>query len=291
MNLEKTHNKQSAPEKKQVDPRLKEGIKELHDQYHPKAIFVTQTSATLLGWAIKELWKEAWPGENPPKVFTINVGPITHLQNRYLEKGSESYKKKKAKIKSDIEEAERDIGNTHDYEKKNSLREYRDRLLESFSKEEQLYLSAYDIPEKSWPEYKKLVEEIINKLATLDSNGNIAIIDECGGFTLASSGRINFGPDADRASLLKGHSSTLNVAYHIIKQACKNLGIDAKVLGLGTRHDRIYGGPWRRHQDDVDNYHRVRTKEQKEEARKNIEYWKKVGKDTGEDIRNKIEEE
>ena len=60
-----------------LDPeKAKKIIKELHDKYHPEAIFVTQTGATLYGWAIREIYKEAWQNERVPKIFTIDIHPM-----------------------------------------------------------------------------------------------------------------------------------------------------------------------------------------------------------------------
>ncbi len=72
---------------------MRERLKQMHDKYHPQAIFVTQTSATLYGWTIKELWKKAWPNEKVPKVFTIDVRPIIyrHLGEK-LTGGEEGFK-------------------------------------------------------------------------------------------------------------------------------------------------------------------------------------------------------
>ena len=61
-----------------------EKILEIHN-YHPEIIFVTQSSATLFGWLIKEAWRNAWPDEQTPPIVTIDVRPIKRWKDGYLD--------------------------------------------------------------------------------------------------------------------------------------------------------------------------------------------------------------
>lgn len=60
---------------------IKKRIQELHDSYHPQAIFMTQTSAPLFGWMIKEMYKTAWTDEKVPTIFTLNVRDASQNQD------------------------------------------------------------------------------------------------------------------------------------------------------------------------------------------------------------------
>jgi len=53
-------------------------IMELHRQYKPEVIFMIQTGSTLYGWAIKEIYNEAWPEEKSPIILTIDVSPAKY---------------------------------------------------------------------------------------------------------------------------------------------------------------------------------------------------------------------
>ncbi len=57
-------------------------IKNMHKE-HPDAIILTQTSAVPIGWAIKEAWKMAYPGEKVPKMLTIDVGQLKYSRDIY----------------------------------------------------------------------------------------------------------------------------------------------------------------------------------------------------------------
>lgn len=65
----------------------KDVIKGLHD-YHPEAIFLTQTKGVLIGWAIRETWKEIWPNEKLPKFFTVNPGHMKYYSAEELNEES-----------------------------------------------------------------------------------------------------------------------------------------------------------------------------------------------------------
>lgn len=67
-----------------------EEIKELH-RLHPIAIFLTQTSTTAFGWIVKEAYRTAWPEEDPPKNFALNVKPIRYAQELGLERIDEDF--------------------------------------------------------------------------------------------------------------------------------------------------------------------------------------------------------
>ncbi len=47
-------------------------IRYWHDEFKPDYIFLTETSAFPAGYAFKEAWKTAFPGETPPKFFRID---------------------------------------------------------------------------------------------------------------------------------------------------------------------------------------------------------------------------
>ncbi len=57
--------------------KLEEAIESMHKE-HPDAILLTQTSAVPFGWAIREAWKKAYPGETVPKMLTIDVGQLKY---------------------------------------------------------------------------------------------------------------------------------------------------------------------------------------------------------------------
>ena len=57
--------------------KLEEAISNMHKE-HPDAIFLTQTSSVPFGWAIKEAWKKAYPGEKIPVMLTIDVGQLKY---------------------------------------------------------------------------------------------------------------------------------------------------------------------------------------------------------------------
>jgi hypothetical protein len=56
---------------------LKKDVEALHN-HKPKYIFLTESSAVLPGYAIKEAWKQAYPGEPLPTFYRINP---TYLQS------------------------------------------------------------------------------------------------------------------------------------------------------------------------------------------------------------------
>jgi len=51
--------KESKMNKDKTIKFIREQLREMHDEFHPEAIFMTQTSSTLYGWTIKEMWKKA----------------------------------------------------------------------------------------------------------------------------------------------------------------------------------------------------------------------------------------
>lgn len=58
---------------KKTIENIKKQVKYLHDNYHPQIFFLTQTSAPVFGYMIREIYRTAWPDEAIPKMLTINV--------------------------------------------------------------------------------------------------------------------------------------------------------------------------------------------------------------------------
>lgn len=55
-----------------VNLTLKNAIKYIHEK-QPQAVFLTQTSATPFGWAIKEAYRIGYPNEQCPKMLSVDV--------------------------------------------------------------------------------------------------------------------------------------------------------------------------------------------------------------------------
>ena len=73
-------------QKRNLNKSLERRIRDLHDNFKPDAVFMTQTSATLFGWTIKEAWKKAWPDERPPKILTIDPHFLVSPNEKDFEK-------------------------------------------------------------------------------------------------------------------------------------------------------------------------------------------------------------
>lgn len=62
-----------------------EKVREWHDSINPNYIFVTETSATPLGFLLKSTWKHAYPEESPPKFCRVDPQQISRLDRpRYM---------------------------------------------------------------------------------------------------------------------------------------------------------------------------------------------------------------
>ncbi|MEK7653593.1 MAG: hypothetical protein AAB358_03890 [Patescibacteria group bacterium] len=197
-----------------VDKRLKKLIEELHDRYHPEAIFMTQTSATLLGWSIKEAWKNAWPNEKVPIILTINVNEIKDKYNhRILSENDPGYEF----IKNRRHLSTRGFNPEQSLERINAIQKMIDNnqlasegLIEQakwaiqIEKEKLIDMenikngSSYinyggmgspsgfslQLANENWPEFIKLKKSLIKKIEHYGINGNIAVVDENAGYRL-----------------------------------------------------------------------------------------------------------
>jgi len=290
---------------------LKERIKFLHEKYKPEVFFVTQTSSVLLGWTIKEAYKAAWPDEDVPKFFTIDVRNPMHNhkyinkdENKYLYNSRlDEYRKELAGIEAEIlEEKQKSDGGFIV-----GLEHRKNCLLKDI--EMPKYDFTRDKPEKSWTETKDIKNKILKIIKKYKINGNIVVVDEANGFgdfldpdqnilienyknycnKIISRGprrgRSNPGPDYFA-------SRSLNIACDIIKDAMVDCGYDSLVLGMGLDdRDRTYQGPWKRtSNNDEGGYRRVQTPEEIEQAKKRIKYSKKTGEKIGKLIKKELEQ-
>ena len=260
----------------QFGEEFKENIKGLHNSYHPEAIFMTQTSATLYGWAIKEAWKEAWPDEKIPKIFTINVRPIATHQGEPLIPGTTQYKEA---LKSQ-KEWYRERAEHHEMEK----------YMKKAEEEAKRYNQKRDRPNKDWPEFIKLKNTVKSKLSKYNIKGNIAIIDEM-------EQGLSFGPDDKLMQKLKpsGHhrqsSRTLIASYWAVKSAAEELGTYKRVLTLGLGESQEKEGPWRRRMFNDSGYERVNTTKDRKRVKERISEFKRFGELMGKEIsQGKLEE-
>jgi len=289
---------------------LKERIRELHDKYHPEAIFMTQTSSTLYGWAIKEAWKEAWPEEKVPRILTINTKPIEKHEGEKIRRDSPIYNQalKRAKNLRNLEFARLDMTYEMMINDKMVSEEEAERLKEE-SKQKYDTDLRYGLTSRllnpNWKEFNDLKKDIQSKLLSYNIKGNIALIDENWGFAgnIETAKNLGKGTLKEHDDKLKDinvfepndyerysrESRTLGIAFPIAKRAVEELGYDSKVvtMGLGTT-DRSKEGPWTREGlDDPTNYRRARTKSEKEKARNRIEEYKILGKDMGREIKQR----
>jgi hypothetical protein len=267
------------------DKNLKKLTKELHERYKPEIIFMTQTSATLLGWSIKEVWKKVWPSEKAPIILTINTREI---QDKYgekrLSKGDPSYdtleEVEKRKHENRIEELEylRGVLKEGVYDdsgqKKKENAEAGIKFIEDQEKAyaDKNFSIAYgdmispsgfslQLSNEDWPEFINLKELIKNKLQPYGITGNIAIVDENAGFQEAAKGFMAWDRtqrknvyEPKRGEMYDRNSQTLGIAKQAIEAAVKEMGIESKVVVAGydpsgDAAGRKSGGPWTRYSE------------------------------------------
>jgi len=320
--------KGSATEESSVeklDQRERE-IKELHDKYHPEVIFMTQTSATLPGWAIKELWKNVWPEEKPPKILTINTREIqdTHGKEE-ISKEDPAYEKLNNKNREILLNRIRYLKEVLD---EKVYGEHGQRTRDKYQTElrfleetkENPFSIKYDkmalpsgfslqLSNEEWPEFKRLKNHVKNKLKKYKITENIAIIDENAGYRKATERGIlplawqesnENVYEPQRGETYDRNSSTLGLAKQILDSTKKELGIESKVvvLGLdpsGDTASREAGSPWSRYLDGWTGgerlpngkYRRVKTgSEEGKYVKERIGKFKQLGVKTGAKIKS-----
>jgi hypothetical protein len=302
-------------------------IKELHDKYKPEAIFMTQTSATLAGWAIKEAWKKAWPEEKVPKIFTINTRGVCEDSNQFskdnpnyeqimelekkLRKGVEQERSERIEsLKKEINKpVYGEFGLKQQNKDKTELENLEKSHKEHLNKDYQILSDVFNVQfaNEYAPEFKKLKYGVADKLKKFRIKGNIAIVDENAGYRKALSNGflpLNWREESENVyepqpgTIYDRNSLSLGIAKQVLDSAKKDLGLNSKtvVLGLDPSGDsagRLWGGPWERHDStenkDISKYYRVKSKSDKEFAKKRIEEFKKIGRENGELIRLEID--
>jgi len=280
------------------EKNMKDNIKKLHDQYHPKIIFMTQTSSILVGYGLKEIWKEAWSEEEFPKFLTIDANEVNvhDIDAEYksgiaMREGDGEYERWKKAFTNRLARLEKEVEKpncSNEEEKRDEIK----KIKNDFDKKQ---FSYYDfLVEKqvmnteSW-QFKALQEKVKNKLSKFYKEGNVAVIDECGGFYGCNdNGYIDFNKPEFEPKEGKGYHSerqqTLATSKKIIEKALEDLKVKAKVIPLGLTDDiRIKGGPWRRGENR--SVRRVNTEEERREAMLKIKAFEEVGRKVGQEIR------
>ncbi len=242
-----------------IDTKVaKRRIKELHDKYHPEAIFMTQTGSTLYGWAIKEIYKEAWPEEKIPKILTIDIHPL-----KLRPRGSHKDKPTELSVNLESNEflsVEKEVG-------KKLKRHNIKGDIAVIDEGRGFYVDSI----KGKPH--KSVTHRFKTLPVYEPDPNAKDINSKG-YYLDSGG-------------------TLGYSTVVLREAVKNLRINSKVVCLGlAREQREEGGPWRRGMFSYEYkkkrgrfYHKVKSKRDREYAKKRIEHLRKWGREIGKEIR------
>ena len=227
-------------------------IEQLHELYKPEVIFLTQTGSTLYGWAIKEIYKEAWPEENVPKILTINVNPMKYRNGSSGESDANPDEPGRLKIDENGQEflaIQQDV---------------MDKL-----KNFKITGNIAVIDE---------ARGFTIKLTRRDILGNGGV------------GHPVFEPSATSLKSEPGYydsagGGSLGGAYTIIKTAAHKLGLSAKVacLGLGGL-ERETGGPWIRKGEGGLVYEKVKGEDERKSSQKRIEELKAWGRSVGKAI-------
>lgn len=266
---------------------MRERLVEMHDKYHPQAIFVTQTSATLYGWTIKELWKKVWPNEKVPKIFTINIKPIieNHLGEKltgkedgfkeyisHLESFAETVRK--GELSSLYDEVEfRNLTGPECWKRfPTNYDKVRAVLDQVRSPTYTVHSAIHQVINPNWSEFKNAKRKIEENLKKYHISGNVCVVDE--------------GPVDFNEYLSTG--KTLSIAEKVLNKVVKK---KIGVIGLSRGHDTSFkkakNGPWRRDEDNEKhrsvNYRRVNTPEERKKAQEMIEIYKQFGRELGEE--------
>ena len=262
--------KESKMNKDKTIKFIREQLREMHDEFHPEAIFMTQTSSTLYGWTIKEMWKKAWPDEKVPKIFTVDIRPI--IYNHLGEKlsGTEpNIDKYKGRLKEILDR----LTSNHPYHKEiyfpteydegefmqianKSFKEfdehirrkkggqtrredYANTIAEEIKEPKFNTMSAvYGLINPDWKEVKLTKQKIEQVLKRYHINGDVCIVDEGNLPTYSERG-------------WKG--KTLGTAKEIFNEV-KDEGYIHGNIGLvglskGVYFRKAEKGPWRRKKD------------------------------------------
>lgn|GEM_PF-5291737 len=280
------------------EKNMKDNIKKLHDQYHPKIIFMTQTSSILVGYGLKELWKQAWPEEEPPKFLTIDANDVNvhDIDAEYksgvaMREGDGKYERWKRAFTNRLARLEKEVEEPYCPNKEEKIAEIQ-KIKNDFDNKQFSYydfLVEKQIMNTESVEFKNLQEKIKNKLSKFYKGGNVAVIDECGGFYGGSGdGHIDFNKPEFEPKEGMGYwgerQQTLATSKKIIEKVLDDLKEKAKVIPLGLTDDvRIKGGPWRRGENR--SVRRVNTEEERREAMLKIKAFEEVGRKVGQEIR------
>ena len=279
-------------------------LKSLHDQYRPQAIFMTQTSSVAFGYAIKELWRKAWPDEKQPAFLTIDVRPVMNdkEQNQEISEGTEAHKRWQ-----EIDRANRSrelsfyenilTGVTRDSQ---AFREYKKIVddLKSGGIMGQRYGPDYLLINNNPRTFRKIKDEVKSKLSSHHISGNIAIVDENHGFRGRggpSLGRMDrdetpiFEPDPVNKNYTVS-SNTLGTAKPLVEEAQKELGISSKVIVLGLGYERQYHGPWHRDKSVTESVRYKGTdKDSYPLVKKTLADYKQFGRELGQELHDQIQ--
>lgn len=242
---------------------LKEVIKDLHDKYKPRAIFMTQTSSTLYGWAIKEAWKEAYPNEKTPTILTINTAPI---QASYVHLEDKQFKKEEEKLaKQRVDEA---------------LPEFKD---------------IKDEVEK------KLKRHNINgNIAIIDEyRGTYETV----GYDSRDHTKKQQIYEPKEGKKYARNSVSLGLAKKVIEVAKTDLDIKGKVVVAGLDYDRASGSPWTRYESGGryvngerqerlphGQYKRKTESDYREYSKHRIKEFKERGREIGRELKREREQ-
>jgi len=234
---------------------LKERIKELHDKYHPEAIFMTQTSSILYGYELKELWKKAWPNEEQPKFLTINTMPLNRHEGEQIGEESKKYQGLYYRLEFGLANP--------------NWPEYK-----SLEKNVKVKLAMYNVQGNI-----AIIDECQGFLGQVSNSR----LEQAGG------GRPVFEPDAERCNYDIG-SRTLGAAKIVVEDAMRDLHKKGKVVVLGLGYNRATLGPFYRTQEERlsgrGGYERIKGgTEDSKKVKKRIEEFKRIGRKIGEEIR------
>lgn len=287
--------KEWAHSNNQSTGSLEYTLKRIH-KLKPSVVFLTQTGSIPYGFAFKEAWKEAYPGEKLPRFLTMDVKKIRSL-GRIDDLSVKIYKKfyDNDKIKGRIDEEEHTL------------------LSRGFSRK--LKHGVWRLPATNYweigiirdkdPDFNEFYEDQMNRRSErfaskviadvekkleryrVKSGDNIVVVDE----QFPDDGEAKF--DKDKYSQM----GTAGTAKKIIEEAAKKRGIDANVafryLGHKTLPQRNLG-PWiggSRYNNSGEVWkmptRRYSGNNEREISKANVHYLKELGKRAGKKIKER----
>jgi hypothetical protein len=277
-----------------VEAGLHIALKRVHRD-KPKVVFLTQTSSIPFGFALKEAYKTAYPGDKPPRFLTVDVKPIRSWSENY-DLQEEIYRQcPPEKLKGAIRNMGLRVGHNRGESRSELEKIYSpdNKDLSMFHVIELLRYGGEDFnryfydrleerAERSAPAIVKKVSEKLRKY-DVKKGDSVLIMDEMMKDKEKKGGRyVNLGTVGIIDRVLREAGSQLNEDIEVDHAYISVKGLPTRGLGPWVGAPANTYAPWK--DGKFPPIRRFEDKEEREASKSNIDYLKDLGRKAGEEM-------